>query len=142
MRTALNDEFYSIDDNNPEQIDFNKEIMEDRNIYTGYRYKNIFELRHYKLKYLIDDLPRKVKNYVFIKYEDLVDNFENTLNKIKNAGLNVKSDINFPLNTIFYKNNKNIIYNKDNKINYIDKELIMENPNLIKLYEIQLGYEN
>ena len=90
----LNNEFYSIDDNNPGKIDFDKEIMEDRNIYTNLRYKNIFELRHIKLKYLIDDLPKKVKNYVFIKYEDLLDDFIYTMNKIKNSGLNIKSDIN------------------------------------------------
>ena len=37
------------------------EIMQDRNIYTKMRYKNIFELRHIKLKFLIDDMPNKVK---------------------------------------------------------------------------------
>lgn len=122
IKKFLNNEFYSINDYTPsEQINFDKEIMEDRNIYTG-------------------DLPKKVKNYVFIKYEDLLNNFENTMNKIKNAGLDVKPDINFPLNTKFYKNNKNIIYKNDSKINYIGIELIMKNPNLIKIYEIQLGY--
>ena len=44
------------------------EIMEDRNIYTGERYKNIFELRYTKMKFLSEDLPNKVKHYTFILF--------------------------------------------------------------------------
>ena len=64
----LNNEFYSI---NKENI----EMKNDHNIYTSQRYSNIFELRHTKLKFLIETLPLKVTNYLFIKYEDLLDNF-------------------------------------------------------------------
>ena len=64
----LNDEFWSFNDN-PNLFDIEKEIfkeifkeiMEDRNIYTGDRYKNIFELRYTKLKFLLEDLPKKLK---------------------------------------------------------------------------------
>lgn len=35
--------------------------MNDRNIYTRNRYQNIFELRHTKIKYMIEDLPKKLK---------------------------------------------------------------------------------
>ena len=112
------------------------ERMDDRHIYTKKRYKNIFELRHTKLKYMIEDLPNKVDNYIFIKYEDLLNNFENTMIKIKNKGLNVKPNIQFPLNYYYYK---------DTKILYIKKKTILEktilnNPNLIKYYEELLGY--
>ena len=98
----LNKEFYSIYDdiNDPR---YNTEIMEDRHIYTGERYKNVFELRHIKHKYLLEDLPNKVKNYIFIKYEDLINNFETTMNLIKNKGLSIKDNIEFPLNTNLYK---------------------------------------
>lgn len=40
----LNKEFWSFDDNNIMNLDTKNEIMMDRNIYTGKRYKNIFEL--------------------------------------------------------------------------------------------------
>ena len=61
--------------------------MNDRNIYTGNRYKNIFELRHTKIKWMLEDLPNKVKNCIFIRYEDLINDFDNTLLKIKNKRL-------------------------------------------------------
>ena len=73
----LNKEFWSCNDNDTKNI--LNEIMKDRNIYTNNRYKNIFELRHTKLKYIIEDLPKKVKNYIFIRYEDLLNNFINTM---------------------------------------------------------------
>lgn len=47
-------------------------------------YKNIYELIKIKYNYLKFEMPLKVKNYIFIKYEDLNDNYENTLNLIKN----------------------------------------------------------
>ena len=68
-----------------------RENLKDRNIYTKERYKNVFEMRHTKLKYMIDDLPKLVKNYLLIKYEDLVDDFENTMKRIESAGLTPKS---------------------------------------------------
>jgi hypothetical protein len=123
----LNKEFWSFDDNNG-IYDISKEILQDRNIYTGKRYKNIFELRHTKIKWLLEDLPNKVKNCIFIKHEDLINDFENTLLKIKNKGLKVKKDINFPLNgPIFVK-----------KENSIPTDFILSNPNLIPFYEKKL----
>jgi hypothetical protein len=83
-----------------------------RNIYTNERYKNIFHLRYTKLKWIIEDLPLKVKNYILIKHEDLLNNFEDTLLKIKNKGLKIKDNINFPINTNSYKKNDNKKYTK------------------------------
>ena len=109
----LNKEFWSFDDNNKNR-DSSKEIMADRNIYTGERYKNIFELRHTKIKWMLEDLPKKVNNCVFIKHEDLINDFEKTLLKIKDKGLKVKENINFPLNTNIYKMNiKNCVQKKE-----------------------------
>ena len=128
----LNKEFWSFNDNNS-NIDMTKEIMQDRNIYTGERYKNIFELRHTKIKWMVEDLPNKVKNCIFIRYEDLINDFDKTLLKIKNKGLEVKKNINFPLNTNMYKNEKkNKLFKKKNSIS---TEFILSNPNLIPLYE-------
>ena len=126
LEEFLNKEFYSVWDK--EQT----ERMEDRNIYTGERYKNIFELRHTKLKWMLEDLPNKVKNCIFIRYEDLINDFEKTLIKIKDMGLEVKKNINFPLNTTFYKKTNSIFKIKTNSIS---NEFILSNPNIIKLYE-------
>ena len=71
----INNEFWCQDGNN--------EIIQDRNIFTKKRYKNIFELRKVKLEFLHDKLPLLAKNYILIKYEDLRDDYENTLNFIK-----------------------------------------------------------
>ena len=111
--------------------------MDDRNIYTGERYKNIFELRHTKIKYMVEDLPNRVKNYIFIRYEDLINDFENTMIKLKNKGLNVKQNINFPVNITYYKKEKQKVFIK--KKNQIPDEIILNNPNLIKFYEEKLS---
>jgi hypothetical protein len=127
VKSFLNEEFYSYNDKWSGLKD-GTEIMQDRNIYTGERYKNIFELRHTKIKWMLEDLPNKVKHCIFIKHEDLLNDFKNTLIKIKNKGLKVKENINFPLNTKKYVKKKN----------YISSEIILSNPNLIPLYEKKL----
>jgi len=48
-----------------------KEVIEDRNIYTKERYRNIFELRKVKAQFLLDDMPKRVKHFILIRYEDL-----------------------------------------------------------------------
>jgi hypothetical protein len=137
----LNDEIWSFDDRNNNR-DTSKEIMHDRNIYTHQRYKNIFELRNTKLQYMIEDLPKKVKNYIFIKYEDLIDNFEEIIEKIKNCGMKIREDIHFPTNIIHYKKNTNLNYIniKKTRQNKIDISKIIYNKNFIPYYESKLGY--
>jgi len=132
----LNKEFWSFKDHYGNR-DTKKELMEDRNIYTGERYKNIFELRHTKIKWMLEDLPNKVTNCIFIRYEDLINDFDKTLIKIKDKGLEVKkNNINFPLNTNNYKNRKRSKFIP--KKNSISTEFILSNPNLIPLYENKL----
>ena len=117
----LNNTFYSIDNEN-------NEIMYDRNIETNERYQNIFELRHIKNKYLIEKMPTLVKNYCLITYDELINNFVDVMNYIKNYNLQIKNNIEFPLNVNYYKKNKNNIYYI--KTNIINKEVIMKNANL------------
>lgn len=105
-----------------------KEIMEDRNIYTKKRYKNIFELRHTKNKFLVEDMPKLVKNYLLITYDDLLNNFTYNMNLIKNFNLQIKNNIDFPLNIMYYKKNKNKLYKR--KKNIIAKEKIIKKANL------------
>ena len=131
----LNKEFYSYNDKHSGLID-GSEIIEDRNIYTGKRYKNIFELRHTKIKWMIEELPNKVKNYIFIKHEDLLYDFKNTLLKINEKGVKIKDNIKFPINSKTYKLSKTKIYVKKN--NEISSETILDNPNFIPFYEKKL----
>lgn len=117
----LNNEFYSI---NPKKI----EIMNDRNIETYNRYKNIFEMRHIKNKFLVETMPKSVKNYILITYDDLVNDNISIMNKFK-IYLPVKNDINFPQNITYYKDLKDVIYTKKDN-NIIPTEIIINKANL------------
>uniref|UniRef100_A0A6C0LM63 Uncharacterized protein n=1 Tax=viral metagenome TaxID=1070528 RepID=A0A6C0LM63_9ZZZZ len=139
----LNDEIWSFDEkikNYSGNKFASREILEDRNMYTGNRYQNIFELRHTKLKYMMEDLPNKVRNCILIRYEDLINDFENTMIKIKDKGLSVKKGIAFPLNTFEYKKSKRKLFTTKTKVNYIERETILNNPHLQKYYETKLKY--
>jgi len=118
-----------------------KEIMEDRNIYTKQHYANIFELRHIKLKYMIKDLPTQVKHCILIRHEDLLRNFSQTMTRIKDMGLTVKPAIPFPLNETMYKKNPAITYNahaaKQQRIKHAH---VVNHPSFRPLFENQLGY--
>lgn len=122
--TYLNNTFYSIDEKKN-----NNEIMEDRNIETKERYKNIFELRQVKNNFLIQKMPSLVKNYCLITYDDLVEDFINVMNKIKSFNLQVNNNIEFPLNITYnIKNNKRKPFEK--KPNEIKDEMILEKADL------------
>ena len=130
----LNEEHWSYFDQPKEHKEmYGKEIMKDRNIYTGKRYANIFELRFTKIKYMLETLPKKVRHYVFIRHEDLLDNFEETMLNIKNMGLEVKDNIVFPSNTDKYKGKLKQTYTK--KKNSIPASMIQNNPNRNPYYE-------
>jgi hypothetical protein len=98
--TYLNNTFYSIHDKDEEN---SEEIMTDRNMETNERYKNIFELRHVKNKFFVDKMPNLVKKYCLFTYDDLTSNFIYIMNKLRDCGLNIKKDIEFPLNISYYK---------------------------------------
>jgi hypothetical protein len=143
----LNDEFWSFDDlrKSKERKSFfghdeQQEIMEDRNIYTQERYKNLFEARYTKTKYLIEDLPKKVKYYVLIRYEDLIDDFKNTMNIIKNTGIPMVNFKHFPVNTDKYKKSRKIIFDKNKTIDEISSEFITKQSSFNLKFEQQLGY--
>ena len=132
--TFLTNTFYSIGDDDAIRYKIkDNEIMRDRNIDTGERYKNIYELRLVKNRYLIKKMPKLVKNYCLITYDDLIDNFLDVMNKLKNSGLKIKDNIDFPLNVKYEKKEKNVLFKK--KENIIQKEkIIIENEEL-KSYE-------
>jgi len=58
---------------------------------TDKNYNSMFELRHKKLKWMYEDLPKLVKNCILVRYEDLMNDFQGTMKKIKDKGLKKKN---------------------------------------------------
>ena len=121
------------------QKDQGKELETDRNIYTKEPYSNIFELRHVKNKYLLEVLPTLVEHCIFIRYEDLMDNFEKTMNAIKAKGLVPLNSVMFPMKVDTTKPIKGWM-NLGKKQDEIAADEILNHPNFIKEYDCQLGY--
>ena len=81
IETFLLNEFYSVYTYRGNKID----IIDDYNFKNNnLRYKNIFEMRSVKCRYLLDEMPNLVKNYYFIRYEDLKHNTDCILDEISN----------------------------------------------------------
>ena len=132
INTFLFNKFYSV-----KNFNTNEEIMEDRNMITKERYKNIFELRQIKNNFLIIELPKIVKNYVIIKYEDLRDNFYNVMPYIESKfNLTRKNDI-------FFKSIKYYNGGKEHDINYEKKKILFnENTKKIIINNLDIQQEN
>ena len=116
--------------------DINKE---DVDMYTKKPYKNIMELRHVKLKWMIETLPTMVKNYCLIRYEDLVDHFEETMDILKETGLSLKNKDTFPENHNLYKKQTSEVY-VSKTYNEITKKDLLHHKSFNDYYEIQLSY--
>lgn len=101
-------EFYSVYEEGPKK---GEEILEDRNWETKQRYKNLFELRKWKCRYMLDELPKRYPHCVFLKYEDLRDNYEPTLERIQTQfQLQRKTETYEPIRK--YKGTYNALYEK------------------------------
>ena len=123
LNKFLNDEFYSINEHNN-----NQEIIDDRYIYnTERRYKNIFELRSSKIEFLLEYMPKFVSNFILIKYEDLINDFDNTMECIKHKyNLTTKSQY-FPENIYHYKKTYHLYISQDKSQYEIPIEAILQN---------------
>ena len=129
-RSFISNEFYSIKEG--------KEVIEDRNFITKERYKNIFELRYLKNKFLIEDMKSKVNNYILLRYEDFNDRYELSMNYIEKK-FNIERLYQELIYINNYKGYGNIKYKKRK---YIIPEniLIKIRENLNKEQENSLGY--
>jgi len=134
IKDFINNEWYSI----YESINkFGKEIIKDRNMITKARYKNIFDLRKNKNNYFLN-LNNKYKNVLILKYEDLRDNYENTLCMIKNKYNLIQKNIEY-LKIIKYKGIYDALYfRKPVLISDKIKEFIKKNVDIEQ--ENKLGY--
>jgi len=130
----LNDEFWSIKENGTQ-------IMFDRHIYEKRNYINIFEMRHTKMQFLVEDMPKKVKHFILIRYEDLMDDFVATMNYIKTHGkLEVKNNDSFPTNIYTYKAVPTNAKFKKKLEKPIPDHRILRNPKLRTKYEKHFKY--
>jgi len=153
LHNFLFNEFYSINDeveilpklqtvlfnNKPQKVYRYSVMREDLNYLTNKKYKNIFELRKLKNDYLMNEMPTKVKNYILINYENLLNNYEETLEFIKNK---------FNL-TQKYANLKKIEkYKKSDTYNFVKQRQITLSPTIVDIIwknldveqESKLGY--
>jgi nicotinamide riboside kinase len=105
INNFLFNEFYSVEEKfkNTDYLSNNIFVMnnnlnstpklnhKDLNYLNGKKYTNIFELRKVKNNFLMNVMPNKVKNYILINYEDLLFNYTQTLQIIKDKfGLHQK----------------------------------------------------
>jgi hypothetical protein len=100
----------------------------DHHFYENRRYKDIFELRETKNRYLIDKMPEIASNYILVNYEI----FNKDINKFV-----------ITLNSNFNLKFKNFIPNINNKKSYpvSAQSLTIINNNLNWHTENILGYE-
>jgi hypothetical protein len=133
IKYFLFNEWCSFDDD-----DTHNEIMLDRNIITKKRYKNIFDLRYIKNIYLINVMPKNVKNYLLIRYEDLYDYYDLILGYIEKK-FNLKRKNTDFKKIVNYKGKKDGLFFKKNiKLTKKIVDIIVNNLN--KEQEKGLGY--
>lgn len=77
IRSFLLSEWYSTDYHG-------REILEDRNFSNKKRYKNIFEMRTSKYRFLNETMPVVAQNYVLLSYDTFLKNYDNYLNIVSN----------------------------------------------------------
>lgn len=80
IHTFLNDPIFSVYESGKGKQ--GRDMLEDYHIYEKRRYKNLFELRYTKAEFQRVEIPKNVKNHIFIKYEDLRDHYQETMTEI------------------------------------------------------------
>ena len=116
--------------------------MEDRNINTGERYKNIIELRSVKLRWMLEKLPALAKNCILMTYEDLEKNPLRELEKIRAAGVATKADRIVQTRVFGYKRTRFpfFLHKLRSKQNLVSADLVWNHPDLDVSLENQVGY--
>lgn len=131
----LNEHYSTIDNYSP------IEEQSDRNIITKKRYKNIFELRQVKTNYLIYFMPAYVKNYIFVRYEDLKNNYDFILLDIQQKFNLIRHNTNTPFFRIIkYKGHKEANDYKEHSVSFTNEIINIIKNNLDIEQERILGY--
>jgi len=69
--------------NNRERLSCGYEIEQDVHLITNKKYKNILECRYDKINFMQNVMPKKVKNHILIRYEDLINDFDYTMFRLR-----------------------------------------------------------
>jgi hypothetical protein len=152
LNNFLFNEFYSVADeisasnndnvflmnSNPYTYKY-KTNPEDFNYVTGKKYKNIFELRKLKNNYLIHIMPTLVKNFMLIKYEDLLYNNYQTLSDLKLKFNLIQTTKKFEIVTK-YKKSETYKFVRQRLISFPEKLIKIIWKNLDVKQEALLGY--
>jgi hypothetical protein len=112
----------------------------DLNYTNGQKYKNIFELRKVKNNFLMNEMSKKVKNYLLINYEDLLYNFNNVLQTISKQ-FNLKPKFMTFLKPVKYKKSDTYKFVQQRQILLTPKIVLSIWKNLDKEQEEKLGYK-
>jgi len=115
--------------------------VRDLNYITGKKYKNIFEMRKLKNYFLMNIMPLKVDNYILINYEDLLYNYEITLQKMKDKfSLQVKNDSDSFIKIAKYKKSDKYQFVKQREISFTPQVVDLLWQHLDMEQEKKLGY--
>lgn len=115
------------------------EIPESRNMNNGKKYNNILQCRNVKNRFLKCKMHKFVKNYIFIRYEDLRDKYIQVMNNIMET-FSLKM-INKKIITVdYYKNYKRVPYKSVSHKNTINPDLILNHKDYNKFIEKLLKY--
>lgn len=130
----LNDPIFSVYDSGKGKQ--GRDMIEDYHIHEKRRYHNIFELREIKANYQKNIMPDLVKNHVFLKYEDLRDDYDETL-------LNIEKDFKLKRNqkefqTITTYMRSNLPYPQYSGKTFTAIDIINK---INKAFEKNLGYD-
>lgn len=134
--------FYSVKSQYIDGKKIENEIMNDRNIFTGERYMNIFEMRYTKYMFLKKVLPTIVENTLFIRYKDMVTCFEREMKRMCDSGMQPRAGVAFPQNIYFYKSRKELLFNSVPKASEVvtDTDIEKYQPESYLEFEKELEY--
>jgi len=118
--------------NNKTNLPKNKIITKDLNYLNNQKYKNIFELRKVKNNFLINVMPTKVDNFYLINYEDLLYNYSQTLQIIKDK---------FNLTQKSYEFIRILKYKKSETYNFVKQREVTLSLRIINLIWKNLDLE-
>lgn len=112
----------------------------DLNYKNGRKCKNIFELREIKNKYLMENMPQMFpNNYILINYENLLYNFEETMQEIKQR-FNLRPHYSQFVNVKKYKKSDNYSFVTQRTITFNPQTVDLIWNNLCTEQENLLGY--
>ena len=113
--------------------------LKDLNYMNGKKYTNIFELRKLKNFYLTNIIQTKVRNFILINYEDLLYNYDYTLNVIKEKFNLVQKSCGF-IKITNYKKSQTYTYKQQRAITFINELIKIIWAHLDIEQESKLGY--